>query len=83
MTRPNLTIFLTRHGQDEDNAQGILNGRRDKPLTKLGIEQATNLAKDIKKKGISINAIYSSPLIRTFKTATTISNILNLPEPKK
>lgn len=28
-------IFIVRHGQDEDNAKLILNGRRDKPLTRL------------------------------------------------
>lgn len=32
-----LNLYLARHGQDEDNARSILNGRRDTPLTLLGI----------------------------------------------
>lgn len=44
-----LTIYLARHGQDEDNANGILNGQRDNPLTKIGREQAAALARKIKE----------------------------------
>ncbi len=32
-----LTIYVARHGQDKDNEAGILNGRRDMPLTLKGI----------------------------------------------
>jgi len=38
-----LHIYLTRHGQDQDNAHGILNGHRNTPLTELGIQQAQQL----------------------------------------
>lgn len=27
-----LKIYITQHGQNEDNANGILNGHRDLPL---------------------------------------------------
>ena len=43
-----LNVYLARHGQDEDNANGILNGRRDMPLTTLGVNQAKELAEKIK-----------------------------------
>ena len=36
-------IVLVRHGQDEDNAKRILNGRRNAPLTTLGVTQAYDL----------------------------------------
>ena len=77
-----LKIYLARHGQDEDNVKGILNGHRDKPLTLLGQDQAKELANKIKEAGIQINKIYSSPLKRTRQTAEIISDILSLNKPE-
>lgn len=71
-------IYLTRHGQDEDNALGILNGHRNQPLTEIGIRQAHNLAEIIKKNNIVIDKIYSSPLIRTRQTAQIVAEANNL-----
>lgn len=78
-----LKIYLTRHGQDRDNAAGILNGRRDEPLTELGIEQANQIAIKIKDAGLRFDKIYSSPLRRTLQTAEIISDCLDLPAPIK
>jgi L-arabinonolactonase len=69
-----LTIYLARHGQDEDNANGILNGRRrDRPLTETGRRQAQRLSEKIAQtkviNNISIDAVYSSPLQRALETA--------------
>ena len=47
-----LRIYLARHGQNVDNASGILNGHRDLPLTEIGIAQATELANNIKDAGL-------------------------------
>jgi probable phosphoglycerate mutase len=77
-----LKIYLARHGQNEDNAQGILNGHRDKPLTALGFEQAKFLARHIKNVGLVFNKVYSSPLSRAYDTAYEITKILNLPDPE-
>ncbi len=71
-------IFLVRHGQDEDNANGILNGRRDKDLTELGEQQAITVAEKLKDNNISI--IYSSPLKRAYKTAKIIAKELGVSE---
>ncbi len=76
-------IYLARHGQDEDNAAGILNGRRDNPLTSVGIEQAQILAKNIAELKLSIQKIYSSPLQRAHKTAEIISDVLGVEKPQK
>jgi broad specificity phosphatase PhoE len=78
-----LRIYLARHGQDEDNAKGILNGRRDYPLSDLGREQAKEVAKKIKDAGIVFDKVYSSPLARAYETAKIITNELGLPEPEK
>jgi len=78
-----LNIYLARHGQDKDNANGVLNGRRDKPLTKLGIKQAEETAAKIKELEIEFNAIYSSPLQRAYQTAKIIADSLDQSRPKK
>jgi broad specificity phosphatase PhoE len=68
-----LKIYLARHGQDEDNASGILNGQRNQPLTKLGEEQAETVAKKIQAQQLSFDAVYSSPLERAHRTAEILA----------
>lgn len=70
----NLRIYLARHGQDEDNAAGILNGHRNQPLTSIGIEQASTVAAKIRSAGLTFDAIYSSPLQRAHRTAQIIAS---------
>ena len=76
-------IYIVRHGQNEDNANGILNGHRDLPLTELGITQAKETAEMIKESDIHIDKIYSSPLQRAYQTGEAIANALNLDTPEK
>ncbi len=74
-------IYIARHGQNEDNLTGTLNGHRDLPLTPLGFEQAKVLAREIKDAGLVFDVVYSSPLIRAYATAETITNLLGGPKP--
>ena len=74
---------MTRHGQDQDNSEGILNGHRDKSLTEKGIEQAHEIADKIKESNLVFDTIYSSPLRRAFDTAKIISETTSNPSPKK
>jgi probable phosphoglycerate mutase len=76
-----LKIYLARHGQDQDNANGILNGRRNEPLTNVGIDQANQVARKIVDAGLHFDFVYSSPLKRAYKTAEIISQALALPVP--
>jgi broad specificity phosphatase PhoE len=76
-------IYLTRHGQDEDNEQGILNGRRDKSLTELGVKQAEALAENLKQHNIIPGKVFSSPLVRTYQTASIVTDLLGLAEPER
>ncbi|MEY4731399.1 MAG: hypothetical protein RL681_345 [Candidatus Parcubacteria bacterium] len=69
-------IFLVRHGQDTDNATGVLNGRRDTELTELGREQAKTVAKKLTDNNIQV--IYASPLKRAYETARIIAQELRL-----
>lgn len=77
-----LKIYLARHGQNEDNANAILNGHRDLPLTDIGLSQATEVANKIKDAGLVFDVVLSSPLSRAFKTAEIITRVNNLPQPK-
>ncbi len=81
--RKTLRIYLARHGQDEDNAAGILNGRRDMPLTALGLEQAQVLAEKIRSLELSIGEVFSSPLQRAYTTAKTVTDMLEIAPPQK
>lgn len=71
-------IFLVRHGQDTDNAAGILNGRRDTELTELGREQVRRVAEKLRDNAVEI--IYASPLKRAYETARIIGTILGIDE---
>jgi len=76
-----LKIYLARHGQNEDNANGILNGHRDLPLTDIGIAQAHEVADKIKTTGLIFDSVLSSPLKRASKTAEIIADANGLPKP--
>lgn len=76
-------IYLARHGQDEDNSHGILNGQRDTNLTDIGLEQAKSLASFIKESDLNIDKVYSSPLKRAYVTAEVVADTLNLNKPEK
>jgi broad specificity phosphatase PhoE len=71
-------VFLVRHGQDTDNAAGILNGHRDTNLNDLGREQARQVAEKLRDNNVQI--IYTSPLKRTYETASIIASILGINE---
>ncbi len=77
------TIYLARHGQDEDNLNGILNGHRNKPLTVLGKQQAVITANHINDQGIKFDYVYSSPLDRAYTTARIITETNSLSAPEK
>ena len=63
-------IYVVRHGQDEDNAEGLLNGHRDRALTEQGRAQAALIAKRIKT--LNPDVVIASPLQRARITGETI-----------
>jgi broad specificity phosphatase PhoE len=65
-------IILVRHGETEWNRQHRIQGSAsDNPLNEIGLRQAERLALCL--KGETIEAIYSSPLLRAMRTAQTIA----------
>lgn len=76
-----LQLYIARHGQNQDNANGILNGHRDLPLTDIGIAQAREVADKIKASGLVFDHVLCSPLSRASETAKIIATVNNAPEP--
>lgn len=63
-----LNVYLLRHGQTQWNADGNRYcGRTDIPLTETGKGQAEAVKDQL--KGLSFDAVYSSPLERAYLTA--------------
>lgn len=62
-----LEILLIRHGQTDWNRDRRIMGRKPIPLNKTGRAEARALAKAL--KGVAIDAIYTSPVLRAVETA--------------
>ena len=59
-----MQLVITRHGESVANAQGILQGHSEHPLSELGRQQAQELSKRLIEKGFSFDLVYSSDLVR-------------------
>ena len=69
-------ILLARHGQTGDNADGRILGRRDPPLTAVGVAQARGLAAGLRDAGLA--ALWTSPLGRARATADIVGEAVGL-----
>lgn len=66
-------ILLVRHGESEANVRKIFAGQKDdSPLTEKGRQQAKIVGDLLISRGILIDRIISSPLIRAEETAKII-----------
>lgn len=66
-----MKIFLTRHAQTEENANGIVQGQLPGKLSETGKVQAEKIAQRLKKWHIDL--VYSSDLTRASETAKIIA----------
>lgn len=73
---PITKIYSVRHGETELNAQKLVCGATDLPLTDNGIAQAYKLAGLLADKGIEI--IFCSDMIRARQTAEIVGNALGI-----
>lgn len=71
------TLLLTRHGESEANAAGLVQGSEDAPLTARGREQAAALAEQLRSTPIDV--IVTSALRRSKETAEIINEGRNIP----
>lgn len=66
-----LRVYLARHGQTDGNLKGIAQGWTDTPLNETGLQHAATLAERL--RGVQLEAIYSSTLVRSRTTAETVA----------
>ncbi len=66
-----MVIYIMRHGQTVWNSKGIIQGRSNNRLSRLGKQQVEKQAFTLKDEHLDL--IISSPLMRTIQTA----NIMN------
>lgn len=71
-------LLLVRHGQTTGNAQRVWQGRTEGELTPLGVQQAEATACHLAASGETFDALYSSPLRRSWRTAEIVGRALGL-----
>jgi probable phosphoglycerate mutase len=69
-------LLLARHGETLDNANGLILGRRDPPLSVAGREQSVRLA--AQAAAAEIAAIWCSPLSRARETAAIVAEAIGV-----
>ena len=72
-----MRLFIARHGQTQWNVENKICGRTDVPLTALGQEQAKALAENA--RGLKLDRIIASPLLRAKQTAAAVAEVCGLP----
>ena len=65
------SVYLVRHGQTAWNKEEVFRGRTDLPLNDEGLREAELAGGYF--KGLEMDAIYSSPLLRAWQTAQKIA----------
>ena len=70
------TVLLARHGQTESNVSSFYMGRSDEDLNDIGYAQSRSLSSRL--ADLPIASVYTSPLQRTYVTATILAKPHNL-----
>lgn len=71
-----MILYVIRHGETKWNVERRLQGRSDVELNEYGIYLAKVTAEAL--KDVNFDVIYSSPLIRAYKTAEIIKGDRNI-----
>ena len=69
-------LFIARHGETLDNANGLILGRRDPPLSEVGRQQSARLA--VEAAGLGVVAVWFSPLLRARQTAAIVADAIGV-----
>lgn len=73
-----MDLLLVRHGESAGNKLGFVQGWKDTALTPLGEQQAAQVAARL-RGFLPLDAIYTSPLKRAWRTAEAIGKVADLP----
>ncbi len=71
-----MILYLTRHADAETKKPGMSDFERE--LTKIGRETTERMALALKKMGIKVDLIVSSPLVRAVQTAEIFRNVMEV-----
>ena len=71
------TLYIIRHCQSAGNLTGRFQGRYDAPVSEAGEKQLDLLS--LRFRNEHLDAIYSSPLIRAYRTAEAVNKFHGLP----
>ncbi len=75
-----MDIYIIRHADALPlGANGIRNDE-DRPLSERGLKESVLLGKGLKRRGITLDLIVTSPLVRSAQTATQLRTIYQLSE---
>jgi len=74
-----MKIYFIRHGEAIDDVEDRYGGWADFPLSSRGVEQARETGQKLKSRGVTAEAILTSPFKRAHQTAEEIGKILGLP----
>ena len=72
------TFLILRHGFSTSNEDGTLTGQIDAPLTPLGVLQGEAACRYV-LENYSVDAVYSSDLVRAVDTVRPLADALSLP----
>lgn len=72
-------FVLLRHAESTGNAAGAWQGQTEYPLTTLGYDQASALARRWSEESVQFDSAVSSPLQRAHQTAVVICEELGTP----
>jgi broad specificity phosphatase PhoE len=64
-------FLFVRHGESEANAEKVIGGSRDVPLTDVGRQEAAEAAARLANE--RIGSVFASPMLRTWETAEIIA----------
>lgn len=73
-------LVLCRHGQSEWNLKNLFTGWKDPDLTTLGVQEAKDGGRRLKKKGLSFDVAFTSELSRAQKTCQLILDEIGQPK---
>ena len=68
-----MNIWIVRHGETAKNREKRLQGRSNAPLNEAGVRQAEAVRSFFRARGIHMDAVYASPLLRAVQTAGIIA----------
>lgn len=73
------SLYFVRHGLSEYNKANKWSGSSDTPLAPEGHDQAKQAGQELKRMGINVDIIISSPLQRAHITAKHIATQIDFP----